>query len=578
MANPVNPTATVGVNPLPVSAPQSVSTETSAIRRTVALVDAMVQVQPEDIESGLTDVEKGSYFQRLRSYLPSLSKLNFLPCIRNKLFGSADAVEQPSFKPVVVTVYHRPSLCERAVSVVAKTVKLIVAPARLLVWKPLKFFCAQVCNAKNYLFNHEKYAAGKRAAFDTQLAESAEQARYMSARCINAKAKMKVVEESVEAHAKARMPYVKALDELKPILEQRRKLLEENQPEPNEAEKFSELGVIPGDENEASVQVMTEYNSNIAEYKAAKAEYDAALALANKMGEEPPAVPDILSEMPVAPRFRCEEEVLNEAYHFTNDKPLLDEQAKLTETLATLQERLKERSSHHEEILVIRSDHVKDALEKEISALSAAVRHDESALKHGTVPQDCREARKRIEENKSLIDLKQLLVDIYTIEQELKLVDRTLASMQEMRKADIDEWKNGVVDPVTGEVIQGGRDRLSLDLINLDKANLKTDASGNVTHLAYVIDRPLINAVHHEHEGREARNNGYVWRRAGVNNRPVARYEAAFGFDSHGVRVVTGSHPAEVEREHWFVRDEPVVHVKGYDKRHLVVIDPSTDV
>lgn len=577
MANPVNPTAAVGVNSLPVSAPQSVSSKSSAIGRTVALVDAMVQTRPEDIECGeLTDgTEKGSYFQRLRSYLPSFSKLNFLPCIRNKLFGSADAAEQPSFKPVVVTVYHRPSLFERAVSVVEKTVSLIVSPARLLVWKPLKFFCTQVCNAKNYLFNHEKYVAGKGADVDTQLAGGVEQARSMSARCINAKAKMRVIEENVEAHVKARMPYVKALDELKPILEQRRKLLEENQPAPDEVEKFRELGVIPGDENEGFVQAMTEYNSAFAEYKAAKAEYDAAVALANEKGEEPPAAPDILSEQPVAPRFRCDKEVLCVAYQVANIKTLLATQANLDEQLATLQVRLKERSSRHGEILKVRSESAKAALVEHISALRAAIQHDESALRHGTVPQDAREVRKRIEENKSLIDLNQLLIDIYKIKQDLVVVDQTLASVEELRETDVKEWKEGVVDPATGEVIQGGRDRLSLDLINRDEANLKMDSNGNVTHLAYVIDRPLINAVHHEHESREARNNGYVWRRA---TRPVARYETNFDLSRRGVRVVAGSYPAEVERVHWFVRDEPVVHVKGYDKRHLAVHNLATEV
>ena len=578
MANPVNPTAAVGVNPLSDSVPQSVSAKSSAIGRTVALVDAMVQTQSEDLECRELSAEKGSYFQRLRSYLPNFSKLNFLPRIREKLFGSADAVDQPSFKPVVVTVYHRPSLCERAVSVVKKTVTLIVAPARLLVWKPLKFFCAQVCTAKTYLFNHQQYAAGKKADFDAQLAESTDHARYMSARCINAKAKMKVVEENVEAHAKARMPYVKALDELKPILEQRRKLLEENQPEPDELEKFRELGVIPGDNNETFVQAMTDYNSAAAEYKAARAEYDAVVALDTEAGEEPPVLPASLSSQPVAPRFRCENEELLRAYQATNDKPLLEAQASLMEQLETLQVRLRERSSRHKDILMITSDSAKYALKEEVSALNAAVRHDEAALKHGTVPRDCREARKRIEDNKSLIDLKKLLIDIYTVEQELVALDKTLAAVQKERKADVKEWQEGVVDPATGEVIQDGRDRLSLDLINLDKANLKVDSNGNVTHLAYVIDRPLINAVHHEHESREARNNGYVWRRGGVNNRPVARYEATFGLNSRGVRVVTGSYPAEVEREHWFVRDEPVVHVKGFDKRHLAVDILATDV
>ena len=578
MANPVNPTAAVGVNPLSDSVPQSVSTKSSAIGRTVALVDAMVQTQSEDHECGELSAEKGSYFQRLRSYLPNFSKLNFLPRIREKLFGSADAADQPSFKPVVVTVYHRPSLCERAVSVVKKTVTLIVAPARLLVWKPLKFFCTQVCTVKTYLFNHQQYAAGKKADLDAQLAESTEQARHMSARCINAKAKMKVVEESVEAHAKARMPYVKALDELKPILEQRRKMLEENQPDPNELEKFRALGVIPGDKNEAFVQAMTDYNSAAAEYKAAKAEYDAVVAQETEAGEEPPVLPASLSSQPVAPHFRCENEDLCRAYQATSDKPLLRAQAELTEHLETLQVRLRERSSRHADILMITSDSAKDAIKEEISALKAAVRHDEAALKHGTVPRDCREARKRIEDNNSLIDLKKLLVDIYTAEQELKILGHSLASVQEVRETDHKEWQEGVIDPVTGEVIQGGRDRLSLDLINVDKANLKVDSNGNVTHLAYVIGRPLINPVHPEHESREARNNGYVWRRAGVNNRPVARYEAAFGLDSRGVRVVTGSYPAEVEREHWFVRDEPVVHVKGFDKRHLAVDILSTDV
>ena len=72
MANPVNPTAAVGVNPLSDSVPQSVSTKSSAIGRTVALVDAMVQTQSEDHECGELSAEKGSYFQRLRSYLLSL--------------------------------------------------------------------------------------------------------------------------------------------------------------------------------------------------------------------------------------------------------------------------------------------------------------------------------------------------------------------------------------------------------------------------------------------------------------------------------------------------------------------------
>lgn len=578
MANPVNPTVAVGVNPLPDSVPQSVPAKSSAIGRTVALVDAMVQTQPEDIECGGVRAGIGSYFQRLRSYLPNFSKLNFLPNIREKLFGSADAVDQPSFKPVVVTVYHRPSLCERAISVVKKTVTLIAAPARLLVWKPLKFFCAQVCTAKTYLFNHEKYAAGKKADFDAQLAESMEHARYMSARCINAKAKMKVVDESVEAHVQARMPYVKALDELKPILEQRRKMLEENQPEPDEVEKFRELGVIPGAKNEPFVKAMTDYNSAVAEFKAAQAEYDAAVALADANGEAPPAAPAILSEQLVAPRFRCENEPLLAAYMAYSDKLLLESQAELKAGLEKLQVKFGELSSRHKDVLMITSESVKTELEKEISALKAAVHHDEAALNFCTAPKDLREVCRRVKENKSLIELKQLLIEIYNVEQELVDLDHELASVQEDRETDFKEWQEGVIDPDTGEVIQGGRDRLSLDLINRDDANLKTDANGNVTHLAYVIGRPLINAVHPEHESREARNNGYVWRRAGENNRPVARYKATFGLNSRGVRVVTGSYPARVERKHWFVRDEPVVHVEGFDKRHLAVDNLATEV
>lgn len=578
MANPLNPTAAVGVNPLSASVPQSESAKSSAIGRTVALVDAMVQTRPEDIECGGLRAGIGSYFQRLRSYLPNFSKLNFLPHIREKLFGSADAVEQPSFKPVVVTVYHRPSLCERAISVVKKTVTLIAAPARLLVWKPLKFFCAQVCTAKTYLFNHEKYAAGKKADFDAQLAESMEHARYMSTRCINAKAKMKVVEENIEAHVQARMPYVKALDELKPILEQRRKMLEENQPEPDEVEKFRELGVIPDAKNEPFVKAMTDYNDAAAEFKAAQAEYDAAVALAEANGEAPPEAPAILSEQLVAPRFRCENKSLHAAYMGTSCKLLLDSQAKLKAELEKLQVKFGELSPRHKDILMITSDSVKTALQEEIRALKVAVHHDEAALDFCTATQGLREACRRISESKSLIEFKQLLVDIYTLEQELVAVDKELAAVQLDREADFNEWQKGVVDPASGEVIQGGRDRLSLGLINLDKDNLKVDSNGNVTHLAYVIDRPLINAVHYEHEIREACNNGYVWRRAGENNRPVARYMATFGLNSRGVRVVTGSYPARVERNHWFVRDEPVVHVEGFDKRHLAVDNLATEV
>ena len=575
MANPVNPTAAVGLNPLSDSVPQFVPTKASAIGRTVALVDAMVQTQPEDVECGGLRAEIGSYFKRLRSYLPNFSKLNFLPHMREKFFGSADADDQPSFKPVVVTVYHRPSLFERAVSVVKKTVTFIAAPARLLVWKPLKFFCTQVCTAKTYLFNHEKYAAGKKADFDAQLAESMDQARYLSARCINAKARMKVVDENVEAHVQARMPYVKALDELKPILEQRRKMLEENQPEPDELEKFRELGVIPGAKNESFVKAMTDYNNAAAEFKAARAEYDAAVALADANGEAPPAAPAILSEQLVAPRFRCEKESLHAAYMGTSVKFLLASHNKLTADLEKLQVKLSEQSSRHEDILMVTSDRVKNALTEEIRALKVAVQHDETALNFCTDRQDIREACERIRENKSLIGFKQLLIDIYILKQELAALDKTLAAVQAERKDDFDEWQKGVVDSATGEVIQGGRDRLSLALINRDDANLKTDSNGNVTHLAYVIDRPLINAVHHEHESREARNNGYVWRRV---TRPVDCYEAIYGLNSDGVRVVTGSCPTKVERAHWFVRDEPVVNVKGYDKRHLAVENLATEV
>ena len=456
---------------------------------------------------------------------------------------------------------------------VNKVAKVIVAPIEYLVWKPLKFFCVKASNAKTYLFNHENYAAAKKAEFAIQHREHMDHARYMNERCVNATARMKVIEENLEAKAQDRVPYVRALSEMAPILKQRRQALDENQAKSVDVEKFREFGVVPDEHNNRFIEAMTEYNGRIAEFKVAEAQYNAAVAWASKKGRQLPAMPSILAEKPEALRFRCTDAAVIHAFHATNDKPLLKRKTALTERLEALQAQQRDVVlPGREPLLKITSAQQRDLVEHQIDILATAVEFDRAAQANATA--NHQEAQGRIDANVMLIEFKRRLIEIFDIEQELIALDRALLPIQASRAIDVQEWKEGVVNPDSGEVEQVGRDRLSLDAIKPDVENLKTDSNGNVIHLAYVIDRPLINAVREEHPDRDARDKGLVWRKASAMDRPVASY--AVVRNRHG--EVVGSCAAVLESRHWYVRDEPVVHVKGYDKRHLAVEFVATDV
>jgi len=545
---------------------------------TVTLVDATAQTSQTFLATTThidETIENEGYPQRPPAHQAAVR--NFLPQVRARLFGSAsgsEAVQQSA----VVTVYHRPTNWERTVSAVGSVAKVIVAPIKYLVWKPLKFFCTKVCDAKIYLFNHERYAAAKQAEFAVQQRERRDHACYMNDRCINATARMKVIEENLEAKAGDRVPYIRALSEMAPILKRRREALEENQAKPDDLEKFREFGVVPDERNNEFIEAMAEYNGKIAEFKVAEAEHNAAVALAQKKGRQPPAMPAILAEKPEAFRFKCEDEAVISAYNDTNGGILLKRKADLTGRLEVLLAELREVvPPEHGPHPKITSASQNQIFKEQIASLNCTVQADQAILANGTG--SCREVQERIDANLAVIEFKQRLVDIFDIEQKLIVLDKKLAPVQAERNADIQEWKEGVVNLESGEVEQVGRDRLSLDAIKLDTDNLKTDSNGNVTHLAYVINRPLINPVREEHEDRDARNKGLVWRKASVasvEERPVLRYAAIRNRSGKG--KVVGSCDAEAQAQHWYVRDEPVVHVKGYDKRHLAVEFYATQV
>ncbi len=544
--------------------------------RTVSIADTMVQNPAEValVEEVLQPDESAGYMQKLRGFLPDLS--NFLPQIRDRLSrftASSEAVATPVFKPTKVTVYHNPSLSERTVSVVAKVAKVLTAPVRFLVWRPLKSIYTTVCTAKTFLFHHDRYAAARQTELDNEQQNTRDHARYMSERCVNTAARMNVIEENLKAKVESRMPYVRALSEMAPILEQRRQALEANQSRPDDVEKFREYGVVPNGNNHQFVEAMAEYNDKIAEFKAVQAQYDAAVAKASRKGKQPPAMPAILAEKPEAYRFRCRDKAIARAFRGTNDKPLRAHKAVLTERLEELQARRREMSSNSSlRCQPITSTDQLDLIKAQISFLELAVNEDRRKLKNPTP--GAQALQERVDCHTRIIEFKQCLVEIFEIEQELITLDRELLLIQSSRAIDVQEWKEGVIDPNTGAVEQGGRDRLSLDAIKVDDANIKTDSNGNVTHLAYIVERPLINPVHEEREDRDARNKGFVWRKAGMDDHPVASYEAV---KDHNGDVV-GSRPAEVKGQHWFVRNEPVVDVEGYDKRHLAVHIRDTEV
>lgn len=561
MATPLSPSAG-RFHPVPITLFQP-----AVDGRKVNKTDAVVQIAPSDFENQ-DSAEQVGYLQRMRRCLSGFSPLSQ---IRTKLFGSGNSSAGQSSQAEVVTIYHCPTLWERSVSAVGKLARLIVTPARVLVWKPLKFFCVKVSDAKTYLFNYEKYAAAKAADFAVKFREELNYARHMNSKSLDAKARVEVAKENVEAQTRDRIPYVRALNELKPILNQRRMMVEANQPRPDEVKIFRELGVLPNGKNEAFINDMTEYNNRKAEFKATELAYNAAASLANKKGKQPPAKPAILHEKLFQPRIQCGERVddpIREAYQLTNLKPVRERQDKLTEDLKMLRLHLREIAPDDDDFCEIGSEEHLKKLQNEIAESNLLIETYEAAVSQGTdaPPMGVRERRRMI----LATSVKQLLVDIYRAEKKLSCIGKDMADIRASREIDVEEWKKGAFDEKTGEMLQGKRDRLSLDQFEQDKANLKFDRHGNITHLAYLIDRPLINPVHQEFESREARNNGHVWRRARADFRPQARYQATTDAVD-GRTIVTGSQPAELERRHWYVRDEPVLHVKGYDKHQLAV-------
>ena len=561
MATPLSPSAG-RFHPVPITLFQP-----AVDGRKVNKTDAVVQIAPSDFENQ-DSAEQVGYLQRMRRCLSGFSPLSQ---IRTKLFGSGNSSAGQSSQAEVVTIYHCPTLWERSVSAVGKLARLIVTPARVLVWKPLKFFCVKVSDAKTYLFNYEKYAAAKAADFAVKFREELDYARHMNSKSLDAKARVEVAKENVEAQTRDRIPYVRALNELKPILNQRRMMVEANQPRPDEVKIFRELGVLPNGKNEAFINDMTEYNNRKAEFKATELAYNAAASLANKKGKQPPAKPAILHEKLFQPRIQCGERVddpIREAYQLTNLKPVRERQDKLTEDLKMLRLHLREIAPDDDDFCEIGSEEHLKKLQNEIAESNLLIETYEAAVSQGTdaPPMGVRERRRMI----LATSVKQLLVDIYRAEKKLSCIGKDMADIRASREIDVEEWKKGAFDEKTGEMLQGKRDRLSLDQFEQDKANLKFDRHGNITHLAYLIDRPLINPVHQEFESREARNNGHVWRRARADFRPQARYQATTDAVD-GRTIVTGSQPAELERRHWYVRDEPVLHVKGYDKHQLAV-------
>ena len=563
MATPLSSSAAGRIHPIPIILSQPV-----VDGRKVNKTDAVVQIAPSDFENQ-DSAEQVGYLQRMRRCLSGFSPLSQ---IRTKLFGSGNSsAGQPSSHAEVVTIYHCPTLWERSVSAVGKLARLIVTPARVLVWKPLKFFCVKVSDAKTYLFNYEKYAAAKAADFAVKSREDLDYARHMNSKSLDAKARVEVAKENVEAQTCDRIPYVRALNELKPILNRRRMMVEANQPRPDEVKIFRELGVLPNGKNEAFINAMTEYNNRKAEFKATELAYNAAADLANKKGKQPPAKPAILHEKLFQPRIKCgegEDDAIRAAYKVTNLKPLRERGDQLTEHLETLRLQLRETAPDGEDYSEIGSEEHFEKLQAEIAACNSLIDANEAAVRQGTkVP---REDQQRIMRIKAAAPYKQLLIEIYRAKVELSGISKDMADIRASCEIDVEEWKNGAFDEKTGEMLQGKRDRLSLDQFKRDDANLKFDCHGNITHLAYLIDRPLINPVHQEFESREARNNGHVWRRARADFRPQARYQATTDAVD-GKTIVTGSQPAELERRHWYVRDEPVLHVKGYDKHQLAV-------
>lgn len=561
MATPLSPSAG-RFHPVPITLFQP-----AVDGRKVNKTDAVVQIAPSDFENQ-DSAEQVGYLQRMRRCLSGFSPLSQ---IRTKLFGSGNSSAGQSSQAEVVTIYHCPTLWERSVSAVGKLARLIVTPARVLVWKPLKFFCVKVSDAKTYLFNYEKYAAAKAADFAVKFREELDYARHMNSKSLDAKARVEVAKGNVEAQTRDRIPYVRALNELKPILNQRRMMVEANQPRPDEVKIFRELGVLPNGKNEAFINDMTEYNNRKAEFKATELAYNAAASLANKKGKQPPAKPAILHEKLFQPRIQCGERVddpIREAYQLTNLKPVRERQDKLTEDLKMLRLHLREIAPADDDFCEIGSEEHLKKLQNEIAESNLLIETYEAAVSQGTdaPPMGVRERRRMI----LATSVKGLLVDIYRTEKKLSCIGKDMADIRASRKIDVEEWEKGAFDEKTGEMLQGKRDRLSLGQFKRDDANLKFDHHGNITHLAYLIDRPLINPVHQEFESREARNNGHVWRRARADFRPQARYQATTDAVD-GRTIVTGSQPAELERRHWYVRDEPVLHVKGYDKHQLAV-------
>ena len=577
MATPLSHSDAGGVHPVcsPASSPVSTITSQPVMDgRTVDRTDVEVQIAPSDFENQ-DSAEQVGYLQRMRR---CLSGFNPLSQIRTQLFGSGNSsAGQPASQAEVVTIYHCPTLWERSVSAVGKLARLIVTPARVLVWKPLKFFYVKASDAKTYLFNYEKYAAAKAADFAVKFREELDYARHMNSKSLDAKARVQVAKENLEAQTRDRIPYVRALNELKPILNQRRMMVEANQPRPDEVKIFRELGVLPNDKNAEFVNAMTEYNNRKAEFKAAELAYKAAAALANKKGKQPPAKPAILHEKLFQPRIKCgerEDDAIRVAYQITNLKPLREKGDQLTEHLEMLRLQLREMAPDGEDCSEIGSEEHLKKLQNEIAACNSLIDTNEAAVRQDT--NFSREDQQHIMRIKAAAPYKQLLVEIYHAKEELLSISKEMADVRASRKFDVQEWEKGAFDEKTGEMLQGKRDRLSLNRFTQDKANLKFDRHGNITHLAYLIDRPLINPVHQEFESREARNNGHVWRRARADYQPEARYKATTD-TVNDQTVVTGSEPAVLETRHWYVRDEPVLHVKGYDKCHLAVImNPSS--
>ena len=576
MATPLSPSAAGTIHP--VSSPVPITLSQPVMNgRTVDKTDVEVQIAPSDFENQDSAGQVG-YLQRMRRCLSGLSESSPLSQIRRKLFGSGNSCAgQPSSQAEVVTIYHCPTLWEHSVSAVGKLARLVVAPARLLVWKPLKFFCVKVSDAKTYLFNYEKYAAAKAADFEVKFREELDYARHMNSKSLDAKARVQVAKENLEAQTRDRIPYVRALNELKPILNQRRMMVEANQPRPDEVKIFRELGVLPNDKNAEFVNAMTEYNNRKAECRAAELAYNAAAALTDKKGKQPPTKPAILDEKLFQPRIKCgdkEGDAIREAYQITNLKPLRERGDQLTRELERLQMQLRETVPDDEDCSEIGSKEHLTKLQNEIIACQSLIDANETAMHQGAPVS--KEEQLNITSLKAVIPYKQLLVQIYHAKAKLSHINRQMADIRASREIDVQEWKNGAFDEKTCEMLQGKRDRLSLDQFKRDEANLKFDRHGNIIHLAYLIDRPLINPVHQEFESREARNNGHVWRRARADYRPEARYEATTDV-VNGETVVTGSQPAVLERRHWYVRNEPVLHVREYDKHKLAVtMTPSS--